>query len=258
MADAPSHAKADGEVKGDHSPATRAIVEAGASNEILPHLFQQSALYADMYQLKRSVYDMLGVQKADRIPDAEEMAVVAFNWPYLDFTSVTLVALNGLWLALDACQKEKDSFFEVDLWHQSFAYVFTLFVVFEWFIHFKTRGYSWSKCVDSNDFWFVFNTGLMLVQVLERNAMTLALFSDWHDARRGYHGVSAVSLVRVTQVVRTLRSCRFLSFAMDSQRKGLKKKVQKQAAKRRFQNATARNPGAEGPKPAPAYEKKDQ
>mmetsp|Transcript_79213 Transcript_79213/g.169687 ORF Transcript_79213/g.169687 Transcript_79213/m.169687 type:complete len:588 (+) Transcript_79213:119-1882(+) len=125
------------------------------------------------------------------------------------FENVTLgvIVLNAIWLAVDADYNDaailSDSQPIFQIMEHAFCTAFTL----EWLVRFFAYKH---KCLGFTDRWFVFDTLLVLLMVLETWLMTIVLAFASGDRSSAGSGASGLRLVRLLRLLRMARMVRLL------------------------------------------------
>mmetsp|Transcript_118855 Transcript_118855/g.296450 ORF Transcript_118855/g.296450 Transcript_118855/m.296450 type:complete len:621 (-) Transcript_118855:315-2177(-) len=126
--------------------------------------------------------------------------------PHFEKITLGIIAFNALWIWIDTDWNKAQLLMDAAPHFQIMEYVFCVFFSFEWYVRFM----SFAKKINCfRDFWFVFDSGLVIFMVLETWVMTTILFVVRGDAMGGNLAILRTArllrLSRMTRMVRLFR-----------------------------------------------------
>eukprot|EP00929_Paragymnodinium_shiwhaense_P094123 TRINITY_DN5456_c0_g3_i1.p1 TRINITY_DN5456_c0_g3~~TRINITY_DN5456_c0_g3_i1.p1 ORF type:complete len:631 (-),score=88.80 TRINITY_DN5456_c0_g3_i1:181-2073(-) len=126
------------------------------------------------------------------------------------FYTITLavIACNALWIAVDTDNNDASVLLQADLVFQVAEQFFCVYFFIEWFVRFMAFRYKRSCLQDG---WFLFDSFLMSVTVLETWVVTVMLLitTDPMDAH-GFIGTGVLRLFRLLRLTRIARIVRLV------------------------------------------------
>eukprot|EP00929_Paragymnodinium_shiwhaense_P077245 TRINITY_DN3977_c1_g1_i1.p1 TRINITY_DN3977_c1_g1~~TRINITY_DN3977_c1_g1_i1.p1 ORF type:complete len:844 (-),score=195.92 TRINITY_DN3977_c1_g1_i1:83-2614(-) len=121
---------------------------------------------------------------------------------YFDKLTLTIIASNALWIAIDTDQNPADVLLEAELPFQLAENLFCAFFTFEIMIRFFAF-HNKRDCL--KDIWFCFDSLLVVTMILETWVMTMFIVAM---GPAGTDGLSGGSLLRVVRLLRLSRMAR--------------------------------------------------
>jgi len=161
------------------------------------------ALFPDANQMK----DDLRRQMAKPEYDVSQFYYTTGIWQWIArhprFEKLTLlvIGLNAMWIAVDTDWNDSSVLLQAAPIFQTAEHVFCIYFSFEWTMRFM----AFRRKLDGRkDFWFVFDSALVLTMVLETWVMTsIMLMLDLPGG-----GLGGTSLLRVARLLRLTRMAR--------------------------------------------------
>lgn len=123
------------------------------------------------------------------------------------FENVTLgvIAANAIWIAIDTDLNSADALINAHPVFQIAEHMFCFFFSFEWFVRFMAFK---NKCAGFQDLWFVFDTALVFMMVVETWVLTSFMIVSGSSAGGGLGNVSVLRLIRLLRLSRMARVLR--------------------------------------------------
>jgi len=125
------------------------------------------------------------------------------------FESLTLlvISLNSVWIALDTDMNHSDLLIEAHPVFQVGEHFFCLYFTLEWFIRFRSFRVK-KNCM--RDAWFVFDSVLVFMMVLETWIMTMVMLVFGGAGGGGLGNASLLRMARLMRLSRMARMARLL------------------------------------------------
>jgi len=123
------------------------------------------------------------------------------------FENITLgvISLNALWIAVDTDLNTSSSLLGSKPFFQAVEQAFCFYFTFEWFVRYM----SFRRKKDGlHDFWFVFDSALVLMMVVETWVMTSLILLTGSGGGGGLGGASILRLFRLLRLSRMARMLR--------------------------------------------------
>eukprot|EP00927_Polykrikos_kofoidii_P043202 TRINITY_DN37262_c0_g1_i1.p1 TRINITY_DN37262_c0_g1~~TRINITY_DN37262_c0_g1_i1.p1 ORF type:complete len:632 (+),score=118.62 TRINITY_DN37262_c0_g1_i1:220-2115(+) len=123
------------------------------------------------------------------------------------FEHITLcvIAVNSIWIAVDTDYNTAATLADADTHFQVIENLFCAYFSMEWFIRFAAFRRS---CDSLHDFWFVFDSALVAMMVIETWLMPLTFV--FFSPRRGGIGTGFLRLAKLMRLTRVARMARLL------------------------------------------------
>jgi voltage-gated sodium channel len=124
---------------------------------------------------------------------------IARSW-HFEVLTLCVICINAFWMAYDTDMNEKDVLIEAEPQFQVMEHFFCAYFSFEWvvrFISFESK----SNC--RRDSWFVFDSVLVLMMVIETWVMTIIIVAT--GAKEIAAGLGDASILRMVRLLRLLR-----------------------------------------------------
>lgn len=125
------------------------------------------------------------------------------------FENVTLavIGINAMWIAVDTDFNEADVLVEADLIYQVAENLFCIYFAFEWFVRFM----AFKRKRDGlRDAWFVFDSALVAMMVLETWVFSLFVLIGGGSSGGGVGNAGVLKLFRLVRLSRMARMARLL------------------------------------------------
>eukprot|EP00443_Scrippsiella_acuminata_P063161 CAMPEP_0115440850 /NCGR_PEP_ID=MMETSP0271-20121206/36513_1 /TAXON_ID=71861 /ORGANISM="Scrippsiella trochoidea, Strain CCMP3099" /LENGTH=815 /DNA_ID=CAMNT_0002866603 /DNA_START=107 /DNA_END=2552 /DNA_ORIENTATION=- len=124
---------------------------------------------------------------------------------YFEKATLTVIAFNALWISVDTDNNKADVLLQADMQFQIAEHFFCTYFFFEWFVRFM----AFRK--KRNGFWFVFDSIMVFMMVMETWVMTMALLVlGGPSASGGMGNASILRLLRLLRLSRMARMARLL------------------------------------------------
>mmetsp|Transcript_13072 Transcript_13072/g.33698 ORF Transcript_13072/g.33698 Transcript_13072/m.33698 type:complete len:742 (+) Transcript_13072:107-2332(+) len=125
--------------------------------------------------------------------------------PVFENLTLAVITLNALWIWIDTDYNHAPTLLQADTGFQLAEHLFCLYFSFEWFVRFCAFE---RKRNGLRDAWFVFDTCLVLMMVVETWVVTLILLSM--QSTEGSGGMGNASILRIFRLLRLSRLARML------------------------------------------------
>jgi len=125
--------------------------------------------------------------------------------PLFEHITLSVICMNAIWIAVDTDWNDSTSLLEAEPIFQTGEQFFCFYFAFEWFVRFKAFR---KKIYCLGDGWFVFDSVLVLMMVLETWLMTVVLLLSGSGGGSGLGGASVLRLVRLLRLTRMARMLR--------------------------------------------------
>merc|ERR1711862_228724 len=119
-----------------------------------------------------------------------------------------VIAFNSVWIAIDVDHNHNDIGFSGDPLFVVVEQLFCLFFVIEWCIRF---GAFRNKRDTIKDSWFVFDSVMMAMIVVDTWLMNLFMLAVAGDSFVGTKDTSSLKLLRLLRLTRTARMAKLLN-----------------------------------------------
>jgi len=125
------------------------------------------------------------------------------------FSNITLsvIALNAVWIGVDTDLNTAHVLFEAAVPFQLAEHCFCFFFSFEWFVRFKSFA---RKRNGLRDGWFVFDTLLVLMMVMETWVLSCVMIASGSAGLEGLGNASILRMARLARLTRMVRMARLL------------------------------------------------
>jgi hypothetical protein len=150
-------------------------------------------------QLMKKKYDVLDMYKETGCAQA-----VAKN-SIFELVTLAIITLNTFWIAYDTDHNQSELLTDADIGFQLAENLFCAFFVFEISVRFAAFQYK-QDCL--SDVWFVFDSGLVLMMVLETWVLSLVTLVMPNKVSLG--NMSVLRIVRLVRLTRMARLARLL------------------------------------------------
>lgn len=122
--------------------------------------------------------------------------------PRFEQVTLSVIAFNAMWIAVETELNDETLLMKSPIVFQLMEHFFCLYFLFEWFVRFMAFRTK-KHCLQ--DRWFCFDSGLLVLMILETWAMNLfiALTGEGLDG-----GMGDASILRLVRLVRILRMAR--------------------------------------------------
>jgi len=184
-----------------------------------PPRVKYKALKNQLRAQKEGVFADAAAMK-DRVREAlakPEYNVADFYWEegwcqaiarhqFFEYTTLAVIAVNALWIAIDVDHNDKDLLLDADPIFQIAEHSFCAFFTFEWtvrFLSFKEKRNA------LRDAWFCFDTVLVIIMVLETWIFSFVFLAVGH-AQSGGMNTSVLKLIRLVRLTRMARMAKLL------------------------------------------------
>eukprot|EP00446_Apocalathium_sp_SHHI-4_P019404 CAMPEP_0177287470 /NCGR_PEP_ID=MMETSP0367-20130122/74170_1 /TAXON_ID=447022 ORGANISM="Scrippsiella hangoei-like, Strain SHHI-4" /NCGR_SAMPLE_ID=MMETSP0367 /ASSEMBLY_ACC=CAM_ASM_000362 /LENGTH=471 /DNA_ID=CAMNT_0018744779 /DNA_START=1 /DNA_END=1417 /DNA_ORIENTATION=+ len=127
--------------------------------------------------------------------------------PMFDNVTLAMILLNACWMALDLDLNEADMLYEADPIFQVVENLFCTYFSCELLIRFSAFKLKSSSL---RDFWFMFDSVLVLLMVLETWVLTIYMMSSNPKSSSDLSKVAILRLVMVVKMLRLSRMARLL------------------------------------------------
>jgi len=163
----------------------------------------QSNIFEDPQVMRDKIYKALNKPRYNVFDFYQDDGVWQLIARNILFENITLcvIAFNALWIAVDADLNQASTLLQAKWQFQLAENLFCAYFSFEWFVRFM----SFKRKRDgSRDPWFVFDTALVVMMVLETWLMTgvMILFAT------GGNGFGNASILRIARLLRLSRMAR--------------------------------------------------
>jgi hypothetical protein len=179
------------------------------SGEGMPSPDRGRMVFADAEHLKKSMRDAVCKQEPYNVTqlykDTGTCQKIARS-PAFEQVTIIVIFLNAIWIAVDADNNNTELITDAPIGFQLVEYSFCLFFVCEWAIRFFAFREKRSALGDS---WFVFDTTLVLLMVLETWVLPLVVLLTGAASQTGID-VSLLRLFRMFRVTRVARMVRLV------------------------------------------------
>lgn len=132
-------------------------------------------------------------------------------WQYIArhsvFEKMTLavIAFNALWISIDTECNGADVLLEAEEVFQIVEHGFCVYFSFEWYVRFKSFKVKRNGCKDA---WFVFDSSLVFMMVMETWVMTMAMVLAGGGPTGGLGNASILRMARLLRLSRMARMAR--------------------------------------------------
>eukprot|EP00929_Paragymnodinium_shiwhaense_P120739 TRINITY_DN9276_c0_g6_i1.p1 TRINITY_DN9276_c0_g6~~TRINITY_DN9276_c0_g6_i1.p1 ORF type:complete len:831 (+),score=234.46 TRINITY_DN9276_c0_g6_i1:159-2651(+) len=126
---------------------------------------------------------------------------------YFEQLTLLVIAANALWIAVDTEFNHADVLLQADMMFVVAENTFCLFFFFEWSVRF---GAFKKKVHGLKDAWFVFDSTLVFIMVMETWVMTVILLIFGGESGAGFGDASILRLFRLLRLTRMARMARLL------------------------------------------------
>lgn len=166
------------------------------------------AVFADAAAMKdrvRAAISKPGYNVMDYYWDEGRCQRVARH-PFFEYSTLTVIAINAIWIWIDVDNNDKELLLDA---HPIFIIVenaFCVFFTFEWLVRF---GAFREKRFAFRDAWFVFDSLLVIIMILETWVMT-TVFLIIGGSSGGLGNTSILKLIRLVRLTRMARMAKLL------------------------------------------------
>jgi voltage-gated sodium channel len=169
--------------------------------------------FTDPDVIKEQVREVL----ADNTP-AESYSVFNFYWetgyfqhiakhPVFENATLAVISLNAIYIAIDTDWNKAGSLTEADWYFQIMEHLFCVYFTLEWFVRFCAFR---NKCDCRKDAWFVFDSALVFMMVMETWVVTAFMAISGQSGGSPLGGNTAIlrlfRLLRLSRLMRMMRS----------------------------------------------------
>jgi len=163
---------------------------------------KKQTLFEERQSIKDSVRRAIEVKEYNVHDWYNDTRISAFaRNPIFENVTLGVIALNSLWIAIDTDHNNAEVLITADLCFQVMEHIFCSFFVFEWFVRFL----SFEKTMNCRkDAWFVFDSFLVALMVLEDWIMSIYLISTGETSSP----IRNTSLLRLFRLLRMMRMFR--------------------------------------------------
>jgi len=122
-----------------------------------------------------------------------------------DGVTLAVIGVNALWIWIDTDYNDAENLLEADMIFFVMENLFCLYFTFEWIVRFMAFK---SKLTGFKDYWFIFDTGLVLFMVFETWVMTIITLSSGQN--NGMEWLKNAQILRLVRLLRLARMARML------------------------------------------------
>jgi len=168
-----------------------------------PHFHVHSHLFQDAHEMRATVrHGVLHPHDVRKyyFPKGFFATIAGSHW--FDSLTLSVVAVNSIWIAVDADVNGSKSLTDKDLIYQLIEYFFVTYFVLEWLV----RLLALKRKLDGLlDFWFVFDGGLVVLMCTDT---CMALFFQGTGGKTSILRLfRLVKMTKMGRIARLLRKC---------------------------------------------------
>mmetsp|Transcript_153973 Transcript_153973/g.273070 ORF Transcript_153973/g.273070 Transcript_153973/m.273070 type:complete len:739 (+) Transcript_153973:74-2290(+) len=166
---------------------------------------EPQAVFADVTMMKERVRE--AVRKHDyNVADfywEEGFAQALARSQYYEWLTLSVIAFNAIWIAIDMDHNDKELLVDADPIFQVAEHSFCIYFTFEWLVRFSAFRVKWDCRKDA---WFCFDTCLVIMMILETWVMNLIVAISATQLGN----TSVFKLVRLVRLTRMARMAKLL------------------------------------------------